>query len=453
MKNNQRKKHKNTKKRKKKKSLIGKFFAIVFSILIVYFLIIAGIFAYSYLTYDSENKKETPNFIDKAIEKVIPSLPEYTNILLACTDEGEGRTDGIMIVSYNSVNNKITVVSIPRDTRVSIPDDMWEVMVQNFPEIKYDNPNYKKINAIPNYGKDRGMEFLQKYLEDMLQIKIDYYAHFNLEGFRYIIDSVGGIEFDVPQKMRHPDPVIRLDPGVQLLDGDKAEQLLRFRGYPQGDLKRIEVQQQFMKAFFEKVTSLSSILSNPTAYFTTAKEYLDTNVGISDILKYFPELKSFDPSNVITYTLPVIPENINGVSYVKVDEATVLDFSYEVFRKPTVKPENIVYEDSFNKSIIVLNGSYTSGMAGKTKKLLEDNGYIIGKIGDYAETKSKETKIYVSKDGFGNDLEKFFTNAKVVVNPIKTEEFGYDIIIIIGTEEKLNENINDLNSENTSSAA
>ncbi|MDE6357203.1 MAG: LCP family protein [Eubacteriales bacterium] len=449
MSNSRKSKIKNTKKRKKKKSLIGRFFGIVFSILVIYFMIIAGLFAYSYLTYDSTDKKENPNFIDKVVEKVKPSLPEYTNVLLACTDKSEGRTDGIMLVSYNSVNKKVSVVSIPRDTKVSIPDDMWEIMVQNFPVIKNDNPSLKKINAIPNYGQEQGMEFLQTYLEDLLGIKIDYYAHFDFEGFRYIIDSVGGIEFDVPIRMNYYDPTqdfrIDLKPGVQLLDGDKSEQLLRFRkrndetGYPRGDLDRVEVQQQFMKVFLEKVTSLDSILSNPSAYFTTATEYLDTNVSLSDILKYLPEANSFDVANVETYTLPGTPKTINRQSYVVLDEDEIAEFSYEVFKKPAVKPEDIVYEESYDKSIIILNGGYTSGMAGKAKEILEDNGYIIGEIGDYNDTKAEETKIYVSKEGQGNDLEKFFTNAKVTVNPMKIEEFGYDIVIILGTKEELKE--------------
>lgn len=429
------------KKRKKKKSLFARFVSIVFSILLVYFIVMAGIFAYTYLTYNPEEPKENPTFTDKIVEKIKPTLPEYTTILLAGTDEGERRTDTIMLISYNSVVNKASIVSIPRDTRVSIPENMWEVMVKNEPIIANDNPNYKKINAIPNYGKEQGIEFLQEYLENLLDIKIDYYVHFNLEGFRFIVDSVGGIEFDVPVKMRHDDPYIHLDPGVQLLDGEKAEQLVRYRGYGAADLGRVKTQQEFLKAFLDKVLSLNTIISNPSAYFTTLNEYVETNVGMSDILKYLPEAKTFSTNNIETYTLPNTPVDIGGISYVEVDEQEAIDFAYEIFKKPITKPEDIVYEDSFDKSIIVLNGSYTSGMAAKTKKVLENNGYIVGKIGDSSDTKSEETKIYVSKEGVGNDLQKFFTNSKIVVNQNKTEELGYDIIIVIGTKEELVENI------------
>lgn len=444
-------KRKKRNRRKKKKSLAKRFFRIVFSILTLYFIGVVCFFVYAFI---ADKPSSNDSFVDKVVNKVAPKAPERTLALIACTDEGEGRTDGIMLVDYNSVNNQISVVSIPRDTKVNIPPDMWEVMVQNEPSIAYDDPSFKKINSIPNYGKEQGIEFLKTYLEDLLDVKIDYYAHFNFEGFRYIVDSVGGIEFDVPQSMYYSDPTqdlyINLKPGVQLLDGDKAEQLLRFRSYPQGDLKRVEVQQAFMKKFFEKVVSLDSIISNPKAYFTTLTQYIDTNFTVTDALKYVGEIKELNVSNTQTYTLPCTTETISGVSFVIVDEQEVKDFAYEIFKKPTVNPEDIVYEDSFDKSIQVLNGSYKTGFASKTKELLEDNGYIIGNIGDSQDAKSEETKIYVATIGQGDDLQKFFTNSKIIVNPQKTQEFGYDITIILGTDEKLKENTTQISDDNSS---
>ncbi len=444
-------KRKKSTRRKKKKSLAKRFFRIVFSILTLYFIGVVCFFVYAFI---ADKPSNNDSFVDKVVNKVAPKAPERTLALIACTDEGEGRTDGIMLIDYNSVNNQISVVSIPRDTKVNIPPDMWEVMVQNEPSIAYDDPSFKKINSIPNYGKEQGIEFLKTYLEDLLDVKIDYYAHFNFEGFRYIVDSVGGIEFDVPQSMYYSDPTqdlyINLKPGVQLLDGDKAEQLLRFRSYPQGDLKRVEVQQAFMKKFFEKVVSLDSIVSNPKAYFTTLTQYIDTNFTVADALKYVGEIKELNVSNTQTYTLPCTTETISGVSFVIVDEQEVKDFAYEVFKKPTVNPEDIVYEDSFDKSIQVLNGSYKTGFASKTKELLEDNGYIIGNIGDSQDAKSEETKIYVATIGQGDDLQKFFTNSKIMVNPQKTQEFGYDITIVLGTDEKLKENTTQISDDNSS---
>ncbi len=321
----------NKRRKRRKRSPALRFFKILFFMLVVYFIFVLGVFAYSYLTYNPHEEKENPNFIDKIVQATKPTLPEHTNVLIACTDEGEGRTDAIMLASYNSINGKLSLVSVPRDTRVDIPPHQWEVMVENFPEIKNDNPSRKKINAIPSYGKERGIEFLEEYLEDLLGIEIDYNIHFNLEGFRYIVDSVGGIEFDVPIKMRHPDPYIHLDPGLQLLDGNKAEQLLRFRkGYVKQDLERVEMHQQFLKKFIQKVANLNTIISNPTAYFTTITKYVDTNIGVSDVLKYLPYLKSFDTSNIVSYTLPY--KDVSG-KFVEVDKeevSKIKEFGYDI---------------------------------------------------------------------------------------------------------------------------
>ena len=205
-----------------------------------------------------------------------------------------------------------------------------------------------------------------------------------------------------------------------------------------------------MKKFFEKVVSLDSIISNPKAYFTTLTQYIDTNFTVTDALKYVGEIKELNVSNTQTYTLPCTTETISGVSFVIVDEQEVKDFAYEIFKKSTINPEDIVYEDSFDKSIQILNGSYKTGFASKTKELLEDNGYIIGNIGDSQDAKSEETKIYVATIGQGDDLQKFFTNSKIMVNPQKTQEFGYDITIVLGTDEKLKENTTQISDDNSS---
>ena len=438
--------------KKKKKSLKSKFFKIVFSILTVYFVGVVGFFVYAYVNKDDENSSNN-NILNTIANKIAPKLPEYTLGIIATNDDGDSRSDSIVVVGYNSVNNQITTLNIPRDTIISIPDEWWPIMVENYPIIEGDNKDMKQINVLTYYGNERGMEFLEKYVEDLLDIEIDYYAHFDLAGFRYLIDSIGGVEFDVPMRMKYSDPsqnlYIDLQPGLQVLDGDKAEQLLRFRkdnynrGYRRGDLERIEVQQSFIKAFLKKASSIDTILSNPKAYYDTLTKHVDTNFGLSDALKYVGEIKKLDIENINTYTIPNTPYG----DRVKVDPDEAKAFAYEIFKAPTVKPEDIVYEDSFNKSIQVLNGSYTKGFASKTKELLESNGYIVGNIGDSKEPKASETKIYVASHGQGNDLQKFFKNSKIIVNKEKVAEFDYDITIVLGKDDELNENIE--NTEST----
>jgi hypothetical protein len=89
--------------------------------------------------------------------------------------------------------------------------------------------------------------------------------------------------------------------------------------------------------------------------------------------------------------------------------------------------------DSKDASIMVLNGGYTSGKAGTVKEMLEDNGYTVSGKGDYSGEKRSKTRIYVAREGLGEDLEQYFVNAETIVDKSETED--YDITIVIGTGE------------------
>ena len=92
------------------------------------------------------------------------------------------------------------------------------------------------------------------------------------DGFRNVIDALGGVWIDVPQDMKHNDDTpgmelhINLKKGYQLLDGDKAEQFCRFRGYPTADLGRIEAQQTFLKELFKQKVNAGLVLKATGLY-------------------------------------------------------------------------------------------------------------------------------------------------------------------------------------------
>lgn len=437
----QRKLSKKEKKIRKRKSLIRRFFKVIFTILSVYFVALASV---GYIAYKYSGESANVPIVDSIFSAVTSKLPEVTNALIVGLDDAETRTDTIILASFNSSTNKFSIISIPRDTLVKIPQDRWKIMTSNFPALASNNSREIKINAINTYGGEKsGIQFLKSQLENMLGININYYFKFNLEGFKYIVDSIGGIEFDVPQKMYYSDPTqnlyINLKPGLQVLDGDKAEQLIRFRSYTSADLQRIQVQQDFIKAFLSTALSTSNIISNPSAYLNTIINYVETDFKISDSIKYLSVLKNFKTENFSSYTLPGTPQYISGASYYVTNDQEIEDFVFEVIQDNSISEENLSKEQSFSKSIQVLNGSYTSGLAAKAQKILKDAGYTVDSIGDYSDYKSKETKIYVKNKGQGLDLKEFFTDAKVIVKPTFLDQSGYDIIIVLGTQEELNQ--------------
>jgi len=399
-------------------------------------LVLAAYIAYTYLNQD-EDDDWFDNNVSILPSVFTPKVPEKTNFLILGVDADETRTDTIMVGNFNSVNKKVSIISIPRDTIVTVPPDRWKVMCENFPRLANNTSREIKINAVHNYaGEDHNVEFLEKQLEEMLDIKLDYYVKVNCEAFRYIVDSIGGIEFNVEGRLKYDDPDqdlhIDLYPGLQLLDGDKAEQLVRYRkGYAMQDLHRVEVQQQFMQVFLATALNKDTILSNPTVYLTAMFKYIDTDLTIADAVKYMKYLSDFNASDVETYTLPGEP-NEDGDFIINEEE--VKSLVYDVFKKPSTETEQkAIQEDSFGKSIQLLNGGYTKGMARSKKEELEQKGYTVDNIGDYMGDKNEITKIYVSKEGQGNDLQQFFKKSKIYIDPTKTKE--YDIVVVIGTSE------------------
>ena len=99
-----------------------------------------------------------------------------------------------------------------------------------------------------------------RILSTALSIRIDGYLTLELDAFRKAVDAIGGVEMYLPERLYYSDPAqklyIDLPAGNQVLDGRKAEMLIRFRsGYSQGDLDRLDMQKRFLLAFFKQIKS------------------------------------------------------------------------------------------------------------------------------------------------------------------------------------------------------
>ncbi len=236
-------------------------------------------------------------------------VPTNTNILIMATDEDGTRTDTIMLASFNKRDKSIKLLSVPRDTYVTVSDESLSLMQEEYPQPGTRN---MKINAVHHYGGEKyGVRLIKSEVENLLGISVDYYVKVDFDAFRYIIDSVGGIDFYVPCDMRYTDPVqnlnIDLKEGQQHLNGEQAEHLLRFRsGYANADIGRISVQQDFMKAFISQTLSKGGIFTHPLVYINAMfkYDYVDTDFGFFDILSYIMLVGGIDIDNVETKTLP-----------------------------------------------------------------------------------------------------------------------------------------------------
>lgn len=296
------------------------------SILIVIALILLLIGAYAaakvWVMMDKwDSKAENSDFVVSTSDQ--EKVEEIINVAIFGTDEDGFRADVNMVASFNTKTKDLHFISVPRDTRVTMTDDMIQYLEDNDAYVPNRNGVYGqcKLTEVHAYaGNDNRCTFSVTMLEDLLDIKIDYYVKVDLSAFREIVDAVGGVDFNVEDRLYYVDPYqdlyIDLYPGMQHLDGEKAEQLVRFReGYAQKDLKRIEVQQQFIQALIEKVCSSETLMNNLDDLVKVALDCTESNISVSEALKYVKYVKDLDPAKITSDTVPG-----EGGSYYDIDE-------------------------------------------------------------------------------------------------------------------------------------
>ncbi len=272
-----------------------------------------------------EGKAEQSDFAVSALaQSEIKTDPTVVNVALLGVDEDGFRTDVNIIASFNTETEELHLISVPRDTRVTMTAEMLENQRKTGRTIPAVNgvTGQCKLTDLHAYApKDSRCAYTVAMLEEILGIEIDYYIKVDLSAFRKIVDAIGGVDFYVPEDMYwdmtdNGGPLINLKEGMQHLDGAKAEQLVRFRmGYAQKDLRRVQVQRDFIQAMLTKVCSSDTLMSSLNSLIEIALDSAESNVTLADALKYVKYLKSFDPSKVTSDTIPG-----EGGSYFDMDE-------------------------------------------------------------------------------------------------------------------------------------
>ncbi|MBC7473252.1 MAG: LCP family protein [Candidatus Sericytochromatia bacterium] len=214
-----------------------------------------------------------------------------------------GRTDAIMLVKMT--DDRIDLLSIPRDSRVMIP-----------------GYGYDKINAANVYG---GPPLVLKTIEKWLGVHIEDYALINTFGVVQFVDLFGGVDYNIPKRMKYTDNsaklFIDLYPGMQHLDGLKVHNFLRFRHDGMGDLNRVARQQGIIKVIIPQILKPLNIIKVPSA-LGIINDNIETNISTGKILFLANKLLHIsDLKNKITmHTIPGDGRMYHGGWYWMVDE-------------------------------------------------------------------------------------------------------------------------------------
>ncbi len=341
--------------------------------------------------------------------------PRIKTILLAGTDRSGYRTDSMMAIRIDLSSKRISLFSIPRDYRIELTKDVQK-------SIKH-YANYIKLTELHAFAKmadqDSPISFTAKAIEELTGLKFDHIVVFKIKAFRKVVDAVGGVKVYVPKNMDYDDPHqklhIHLKRGYHLLDGKQAEELVRFRknnnGSGYGDFGRMEMQQYFLKEFVKKLVSLESAL-NFNEIFDAIKDFVQTDITLSQALMLLSEVKDIDLSNVYSHTLPGEDKWIKGGYYYNPPKISELHDFVDEQVAIDVKPQ-VTSKDS---EIIMLNGTGKGKMAAKFKQKMEDAGYNIVSIGDYHGERKLKTRIIVKSEAEGQDLKQFFNLSEIIVD-------------------------------------
>lgn len=200
----------------------------------------------------------------------------------------EGLSDSMLLLRFDPKREKLSVLSIPRDTRVYL-----------------EGYGVEKINRANEYG---GPALTAAATSELLGgINIDRYVRVNVQGVEKLIDALGGVTVNVPKDMKYNDfsqhLYVDLKKGVQHLDGDKALQFLRFRYDNLGDIGRVQRQQMLMRSAVEQTLKPATVVRIPKI-LSVIQSHLDTNLTVRELMALSNFASKIDRSQVKMTMLP-----------------------------------------------------------------------------------------------------------------------------------------------------
>ena len=251
------------------------------------------------------------NYVEQAPPE--PTHPNI-NVLMLGLDEGN-LPDSIFLVMFDGATNMLDIVSIPRDTQVTMSQterDMFAEIGRSFP-----NHGVIKINELHSWaGSAHGYRLVTHHLETMLEIEIDYHIILDIDTFKYVVDAVGGIYMDIPRRLfyrgrQREDGTwdagtinVDIPAGRQRLNGAMAEQVIRFRQFADGDLGRITLHQNFMQAFFTQVLNDEVIMNNLPGLANSVLGRVRTDIGLVSLISYVGIADDLDTESIEFHMLP-----------------------------------------------------------------------------------------------------------------------------------------------------
>lgn len=325
-----------------------------------------------------------------------PGDPFYMVLMGSDTRRGQPqqRSDSLIVARIDPKNKKISMMSIPRDSRVAIPGK-WTT----------------KINAAAVYG---GPALVIKTVKELTGLPISHYVNLNFNGFRDVVDAIGGVWIDVPQNIydlqasAYGEKFATVKKGYQKLDGRHALTFVRTRHtLADGDFGRMRNQQAFIKALSSQALSLSNVFKASSIIDAIASN-LDTDLTPAQMADLVLQFKGMKSSAIDSANAPGGPSYVDGISYVELDEVklhVMIDrMKHGLPLDPTKTPgktaTNVaaVTVKPGDFQLTVRNGAGVSGLGKQCSDFLGAKGFKIADTGNMTQYVYGRTLIVFEKD-------------------------------------------------------
>ena len=434
---NKNKKNYKKKTKKKRHSFLKKFLLLILFIIVI----IATYFIYGTI----KNGGGLSGFLSTIVGQTSEESENLEPISALILGSSQNMTDTIMIAKYNPKTQQAYLLSVPRDSFVGNSKNSAKASdkINSIYQGKYPEKTLAAVNKLTG-------------------LNIKYYVVVDTEALKALVDSIGGVYFDVPINMKYTDKkqnlYINLKKGYQKLDGNKAEQVVRFRHnqdgttysteYGDNDMGRMKTQRNFLKAVMKQTLTPSNILKIKD-FIDITQKYVKTNMSLDLLKKYIPVAVNFDTENLETETLPGTPEKCNGVWLFIIDKQKTKSYIEELDKKLLGEQENIESENDNTKidsttdkktdkakiKIEILNGSGSPSNLTKVTNSLKENGYTISKVG---KTNSTAKTSIINKGKVSDDI---VTNIKEIlgigtITSSTSDSSSTNITIILGKDYK-----------------
>ena len=295
----------------------------------------------------------------------IKNLPDIYTLLIG---ESQGMTDTIMVAKYNPRDQKAAVISVPRDSFVGKSEATASA--------------YDKINA--RYSE--GPQSLLDCVNNLTGLNVKYYINVDTKALRDLVDTLGGVYYDVPIDMDYDDSTqdlaIHLKAGYQLLNGQQAEGLVRFRhnndgssypiSYGDNDIGRMRTQRSFIKVVLKQAMKPENI-TKINQLMTIAQEEVDTNIPWNVSKNYIAALMDFNTDNMISDTLPGTPQYINSYSFYLVSKSQAKKLVQKMFLSTV---ETVSGDEANGNEVAEETTNTTSNKVGKNTIAVNETNYV-----------------------------------------------------------------------------